>query len=64
MSVCHHVQMVTTCHIADGQTVLVQLGVRVGPLQADSLLRVALRHLLSPQPHRPQCREVSDIDLE
>ena len=64
MSVGHHVHAVTTCHIADGQAVLVQLGVRVGPLQADSLLRVALRHLLSPQPHRPQRREVSDFDLE
>ena len=49
-----------TCHVADGEAVLLQLGVRVHPLQDDSLLGVSLRHRLSPKSHRPQRREVSD----
>ena len=60
----HNDEYRVTCHAADGEAVLLQLGVRVRPLQDDSLLRVSLRHRLSPQPHRPQCREVSDSTVQ
>ena len=43
---------------ADGEAVLVHLGVRVDCVQADQLPGDAFRHLLRAQPHRPQRREV------
>ena len=50
-----------TFNIADGEAVLVHLGVRVDCVQADQLPGDALRHLLRAQPHRPQRREVKYI---
>ena len=48
---------------ADGEAVLVHLGVRVDCVQADQLPGDSLRHLLRAQPHRTQRREVRYISF-